>query len=386
MTTQSFHDNHTLLVKFECATSQQILQSFITAFKTYQNDNNTTLKCKFKVNYVEDRDGKSFGFAFVFVTNSSVYNMILGKNPDGSDRVEYKEDLTWEPPIENSYVNKSGLSVVDKPEKKPDHSDISWADMLEADDEYEAQILEQQILQEKERQKKIRPKIAFTLESLMKIPPVVLTLDQIEKKREKIINDNKQDFDIDSIYIQETEYLNVERALVFQINQKFISNILKCKNVHPSITKHDIKTQFLQYASDSTTLHERIVKGKRVKESYPFVNINDDRVAFVIFDQSTRDAQFALHMMKKTIIKKKIDNIDHNMMLFFSHSYRTDRDIVSNFKEKHTYTSSRYNQNDTRNHYQKNRNNDSYSTKNNDTKNKVVTPEKKNPYSLLDEE
>src|SRR5690606_9795322 len=111
---------------------------------------------------------------------------------------------------------------------------------------------------------------------------------------------------------------------------KYMPNILKCKNVPAWITKDDLKVQFAPYASDSETVHERVIKGRRVEETYPFVNINDDRVAFVIFDPSTHDAYFALHMMKKTVIGKRLpDGTETRITLIFGHSFRTDRDMIA---------------------------------------------------------
>ena len=40
-------------------------------------------------------------------------------------------------------------------------------------------------------------------------------------------------------------------------------------------------------------------------------------MAFVIFDQFTNDAQFALHMLKKTYITKQIDGETKNSTLVF---------------------------------------------------------------------
>src|SRR5262249_29797658 len=150
------------------------------------------------------------------------------------------------------------------------------------------------------------PKIAIQLDPLMALPKIKLTPEQIAQKRQKIIEDNKDKpgFDESIVRIDEYAYLGISRAEVYGIDSKFMANILKCKNLPPWITRDDLKVQFAPYASDSKTIHERYIRGAKIEEPYPFVNINADGVAFIIFDPSTRDAQFALHMMKKTPIYK----------------------------------------------------------------------------------
>jgi len=48
------------------------------------------------VNYVRDREGKSFNLCYVFISNLKYYNVILGLNPDGSKRVEYIDEESEE--------------------------------------------------------------------------------------------------------------------------------------------------------------------------------------------------------------------------------------------------------------------------------------------------
>src|SRR5437660_9509185 len=94
----SIFDNHTLYVRFDVATEAQILNCFIEACGTYKKNHDPNLECRVRVNLVQDHQGNNFGFAFVFVTNPAVYHMLLGKNPDGTDRVQYLDDPTWVPP------------------------------------------------------------------------------------------------------------------------------------------------------------------------------------------------------------------------------------------------------------------------------------------------
>jgi len=322
----NFYDNHTLFIKCDCASVEQIRQAFLEALTTYQKEHQSDLKCRFKVNLVEDRERKSFGIAFVFVTNPAVYHMLLGKNPDGSDRIEYREDPSWFPPNDGDQVNDAGWSTISAPVYTPG---MSWGEITDLEDEYEVKMQEK-------RNRFTCPKIPVPLDPLMVLPPYHLTKEQVAEKRAKIITENegKSNFNPEMVEIPDVAYFNVDRAMVTPVDPKFMSNILKCKGIPDWITKEDLKLQFSPYASDSITLQERYVKGRCVEETYPFVNINDDRVAFIIFDPSTHDAQFALHMMKKTIITKKFSDGIKSATLIFGHSYRTDRDMMADISQK----------------------------------------------------
>jgi len=251
----------------------------------------------------------------------------LGKNPDGSDRVEYHDDPSWEPPTDGNMANNSSWLTISPPTYSPD---ASWADVAFMEDEYDRRV-------ETEQRRLTRPKIPVILDPLMELPPYTLTPEQVEAKRNKIIDDNegKKDFEPSMIEIPKLAYLSIDRAMVTKVDSKFMPNILKCRSVPSWITKDIIKVQFSPYAKDVTTLHGRYIKGRHTEETYPFVNINDERVAFVIFDPSTNDAQFALHMMKKTVIKKKLADGTFNVAtLIFNHSFRTDRDLMADISQQ----------------------------------------------------
>lgn len=325
------YDTHTLFIKCDCATTVQIHDAINEAITKYQNDNSVDLECRFKVNRVETREGIPVGIAFVFLTNSAVYYMLVGKNIDGSDRVEYKDDPSWSPPVNNKSSNDSGWSIIAPPIKS---SKMNWAD--ETDDDIWCETTN---ISKSGTVSKIPscPKISFPLEPLMKLPPYHLTEDQIKDKKQKIIGDNegKKDFDVSLIKISDVAYFNVNRALAPPVDPKYMPNILKCKDIPNWVTKEDLKASFTSFATDSTTIHNRTVRGVHLSESYPFVNINDNHVGFVIFDPHTNDAYFALHMMKKTFIKKKQSNgLVNNVTLIFDHSYKTDRDLMQDINQR----------------------------------------------------
>lgn len=327
MATSNVYDNHTIYVKCDCASADQIRTSFHQALTNYQNITKKSIDCRIRVNLVENREGVSYGIAFVFVTNSAVYHMLLGKNADGSDRIEYHDDPSWVSPLDGKITNDSGWSTI----SPPIYSEgMNWAEMTEMDEDYESKI-------EEEKSKNNCPKIPFQLEPLMVLPPYTLTEQQIQQKKSKIISDNegKQDFNPLLVEIPKIAYLTVDRAKVPILDTKFMPNILKCKDIPMWVTKEDIKTQFSPYASDSKSIHERFIKGHRVEEAYPFVTINEQCICFIIFDPQTHDGQFCLHMMRKTIITKKTQqNTLNTVTLIFGHSFRTDRDMMADINQQ----------------------------------------------------
>ncbi|CAH6418136.1 Hypothetical protein HVR_LOCUS8 [uncultured virus] len=285
--------------------------------------------------------------------------MLLGKNPDGSDRVIYVDDPSWVAPAEGETVNEAGWATVAEPVYAPG---MSWADISDLEDEYNDAIANRERQIQADKNRFVCPKIPVELEPLMVLPPFKLTPEQIEHKRQEIIanNQGKPGFDPSMVIISDSAYFGVDRAMVTPVDHKFMHNILKCTGVPDCVTASDLKALFTPYASDSRTKQERFIKGRRVEETYPFVNINEDRVAFIIYDAQTTDAQFALHMMKKTIVKTVVkkempdnlfgsDKAVKNITLIFGHSCRTGRDIMSDISQQPRPVQRRDNTNPARN-------------------------------------
>jgi hypothetical protein len=298
------YDNHTLFVRCDTATTSQIKDVFKNALTTYNMNNNNSLSGSFHVNIVETRNKVSLGIAFVFFTNPAAYHMILGKNPDGSDRIEYRDDPSW-------------VSVQDT--WSPIIPGSSWGDIAE------------------EEESKLCPKIPITMEPLISLPSYKLTDEQIQEKKDKIImlNKDKEGFSESMVNVPDHSFLTISPAMANPLEDKFVANILKAKDVPSWVTNSDLKMRFAPYSSNSKTIVDRIVKGRHFQETYPFININSDGIAFVIFDPSTHDAQFALHMVKKLYISKKMsDGTTSSATLIFNHSYSTDRDRMSEIIQK----------------------------------------------------
>ena len=63
------NDNHTLYVKYDCATADQIRACFTEALTNYQKKTRSNIDSRFRVNPVENRDGVPQNHSFVFFMN-----------------------------------------------------------------------------------------------------------------------------------------------------------------------------------------------------------------------------------------------------------------------------------------------------------------------------
>ena len=324
MAENQYYDTHTLYVQTGKATHEQLSRSIAQAVDEVSQELDRNIECRFKINIVKDREGNSYGFAFVFLTNPEVYHMLLGRNPEGTDRVEYHEDPSWVAPEpeevetpEPEPTNKTDSVTVDdwtsmsSPWSMTGYS--CWADMADDEEDEEMQLLERQ-------SKYTAPKVRVELPTLMTLPPY----------NYETYNDSNQK-------VENVGYFGVSPAYVTDMDSKYSCNVLRARDVPTWINESDIKREFSAFSSDQDTVVERTIKGIKKRDTYPFVNIVEDthrrrgeepassRIVFITFDPFTKDAQFALHMMKKTSIKKKISGKSRLATLVFNHSFRTDK-------------------------------------------------------------
>ncbi len=57
--------------------------------------------CESYVNVVENKDGMKYGHTYAWVSNPKVYNALIGKNFDGTERYIMVDDESWEEPEED---------------------------------------------------------------------------------------------------------------------------------------------------------------------------------------------------------------------------------------------------------------------------------------------
>lgn len=268
-------DGHTVFVKcLKSLTSNDIVDRFKTFLSKYINESGDKIECDYYVNIITNKDDISFGLAFVYITNSEVYYMLFGKNKDGSERCEYIDDPKWiDPPKIRARSNS--LKLLEDKKNSLSNSDsllkVDWSIMMDADEEHERKEM---LI----KNRHVCPKIKVPLEPL--IVPVV----------------NGTNLYNEEFYI--------EPALPSDVENTCYNHIIKATNVPENITIDDLNNKFRPLITDRTSTYKKKYKGKITEYEYPYIIITNDRTAFIIFDENTNDAKFAIHMAKKTIVKE----------------------------------------------------------------------------------
>lgn len=266
-----YTNGHLLHVECGVALESQIRTAFKRAITEAENRLNKKFNCSFRISLVANRYGKSFGYAYVWVTNTEVFNILTGKNPDGSDRVELIRDPTWRPPTKED---------IDAFNKRPV---MNWGDELEEEENLTTpRMIRQQ------------------LDPIVKLDPY-----ELSDLQRKVPGFERCEFGT----------FKVTPTAVSDSDPEFIENVICASKVPPEITEDDLKEQFKHYVSDPRKGANR--KGGGL-ELYPLVKINHNRTAFITFDQATHDAQFALKISKKVEVKKG----DRVITIVFNKAYK----------------------------------------------------------------
>jgi hypothetical protein len=330
-------DGHTVFIKCsKLLSSNDIVSKFRIFLDNYIDRSGDKIECEYYVNIITNKEDISFGLAFVYITNSEVYYMLFGKNKDGSERCEYIDDPKWiDPPRIRSNSNSTSTSLKLLAEKKNslDNSNsllkVDWSVIMEADEEYERKEVSI-------KNKHVCPKIKVLLEPLM-IPVI----------------------DGSSIYSEE---FHIEPALPSEVQNTCHNHIIKATNIPNNINIDDLNDKFKPLISDVTSTYKRKYKAKVTEHEYPYIIITNDRTAFVIFDENTNDAKFAIHMAKKTIVKET--------KLWFVFSQKKDViDDSDPYNNRSSYNNNRSPSNNNNRSPSNNNNNNNRSPSNNNNNN-----------------
>lgn len=242
-------DKHTLYVKTGLATVEQINQ----AFKTTLNLIDDIDGCMFRVNQPVNNKGENFRFAYVYISEEKAFNVIIGLNPDGTERASYTDDPTWVPP---------------PPHPHPTMAD-SWGDLEDEEDE------------QKPRQ------IKTALDPLIPAPSYLMNDQQLTEaiKYAKQIGQAGADEEGGggSSGVDRREFFSVTAAFVSPLPNHVNPCVLKSSKLPPTVSAEFLCDIFSGYSHN---------------ENFPIVNMDSD-FAFVAFNPESSDAQFALLMMKR---------------------------------------------------------------------------------------
>ena len=220
-----------------------------------------SLQSEIVSNIVFDLSGNHLGFGYLWVSNPNLYHILLGKNPDGSDRYQYKSPHEFT----TSWFHPNG-------DKK------SWCDISDEEEEW----LE---------------KTKVALPPLFPPPSI-----QISKARQKEIQSRYKD----PIEVPNKCEIQFQKAWTTRLDNRYTPNVLCARGIPPSVGI----SYFSKLVSPLCS---------SVNEFYPKIHVWEGSVV-IIFDPKTKDAQFVLLMIKKHNIK--VGKNTH--VVYFGHPLRRD--------------------------------------------------------------
>lgn len=261
--------------------TNQIERNLNFCIKKLKEMNNNIKNCDIYVNVVENKEGQRYGHTYAWVNNSEVFNTLIGKNFDGSNRIDYVEDENWTPPsipLEQAIKEAKG----------------NWAEEAEIEERYE------------------RPMKEVELEPLI-VPPGIKYTDEQKK-----MLDVEQDFGFIEIFparvtirTDENKSNSIYSSCIPEwvtedMLYKFFNRFTKDKMLHKNSKTNKSFTYPKVYIAKNTTKN----KWRTTELSF------NAHIHFSPLDKNI--GYFIMNIARK--IKLKNPQTDKYEMLFFSQS------------------------------------------------------------------
>lgn len=262
------HNEHFIYVESGTSSNEELHKCLTEAISLLPPEF-SYIKRKFKVNIITKADGSTYGYGYIWFEDPQLVNILLGLNPDSSERYNKLMDESWQPDpaIEKEYSEWLNL---------PLHYGSSWADVAEIEDRYK-QLLS-------------RP---FT-----KVPlSPILTLSYYRN-------------DPNNKYV-------LKRASISEKEHNISTNKLFCSKVPKEVTERDLYHIFLPFSTSKSTVKEsKALKYPKISiETNTFKNNQGKKVtnttAIITFDPLTYDGMFSLLMTKRLSINNNILYFDY---------------------------------------------------------------------------
>ena len=235
--------------------------------------------CEIYVNVVENKDGMKYGHTYAWVSDTRIYNALIGKNLDGTDRIEMVDDESWEPPEDD---------MDDMLEEAKD----DWGLMMEIEDKYE------------------RPKVKVELEPLI-VPPGI-----------KYTDEQKKELEVDEDY----GFIEIYPARVTIRSEENKINAIYSSCLPEWVDQNVLYNLFSKFSKDK---NQHVDPKTKKRFNYPKIVItknknksrwrNDEQNmnAQIFFSPLNRNlSYFLINVIKKIKIKNPKTNKEE--MLFFS--------------------------------------------------------------------
>lgn len=253
------YDTHTLYVFTNGLTEQEIAHSIAGGIREYEEKTGDTIETFFRINIVKNQNNEPIGYAWIYLTNSKVYQLLSGNNPDGTERIQISEQKNFHRP------SKPFEQMLEEKLKEIDHS--SWA----------SSVTEEEVYQ---RVKSMYepPKIESKMPPLIKPKPVFKILKtEGESGGEK----------------GEMVSINLSRGKLTYPKPCFVYNQLKNSNytvIEPWMDRNLLYDIFRPYVSNWKSMEYPKI---RVINEKPFTTV------FIEYEAGTTDSLAALNMVKK---------------------------------------------------------------------------------------
>lgn len=249
--------------------------------------------CRYKINLLVNKDGAYLGFGYIRVSLPEIYWMLLGRNPDGSERFEDIPDPDWVAPGPKSPT--TDFEEILEEEKKK-----TWAEMAEEEEQY------------------IQPIIRHQLDALICIPGYKYDAEQLQHLRELAVENSE-----DPTGIPETGFFEISRGYAKDAPPGRLKHRLCARRVPDWVPLEAFKYIFSPYIIKLNKRGSTNISNRKIEGTYPLVNFIDSkkgRIVFVTFDPASKDALFALLMTKKTRIIHP-ENEKLRCELIFTHAF-----------------------------------------------------------------
>jgi hypothetical protein len=289
------------VIYFECgaADSDQIDKLLRYCLKETSVALNRDVKSDFLINLVTARNGYKMGHAFIWIENPVFFYVLIGKNPDGTDRVLWRDDPNWVCPEREEKEERTDF----------DDKNKSWFDIDEED--------------RIEENKYKCPQIAEHLPPLIKMP----SFEFSEKQRVELLNmmklKNKKNGINAEIKIEEVPIIctfKPEAAYVPPLTEGASSNKLMALNVPTWVSEEMIKNVFSRYAHNNQIKRRRPYNRSYIEDTFPYVTITPKQVVYIEFDNNSNDAAFARMLHRQLHFNKG----DQKASLVFEHVIKRD--------------------------------------------------------------
>jgi len=117
---------------------------------------------------------------------------------------------------------------------------------------------------------------------------------------------------------------SLQPAHVKPVDKEYCENVLCARSVPNWLRTDDIFEKFRVFVRDENKKIKKRGKTGIVELRYPIVNITKNKLCFVEFDPQTRDAQFALLMMKKVKFENKTRSQKEGTLIF-SYAFKSNK-------------------------------------------------------------